>query len=251
MKEDNKKRLEVKRANRSLYNKIKGDYEKIDGRRSEELFSWLRDRLSVLSGSLPQASALLDIGCGSGFVIRAARGLFAAIYGIDISEGILRSMDAGADGLICADADSIPLKDGSVDMVILFSTMHHLYDARSVLKEITRVLRKGGVLYIDHDMEKGFVRRFSLLVRLYRLFSRKEEKYINAGIKRETYELSEFRSEGIDKKELEESIKGAGLDIIESYVHWFGLSSITNRIFGRRKYPLSFAPLLNVVARKD
>lgn len=240
----------VKEANKFLYNKVAGDYERIDGRRSEELFDWLRKRLKELSQGLSKEVRLLDIGCGSGFVIRAGQGIFKKLYGIDISENILQSASQFSDGVICADADFLPFKDESIDMAVLFSALHHFYDFKPILNQIQRVLKAGGILYIDHDLSKGFVERFKLLLKLYRSISRRKAKYLAFGIKEETYDLSEFHSDGIDKQELEHYIKELNFAILESFEHWFGLSKLTNRILNLSRYPLKSAPLLSIVAKK-
>lgn len=247
---DDQEKLRVKEANRLLYNKVAGDYEQIDGRRSEELLDWLRNRLKEFSKGLSGEMRLLDIGCGSGFVIRAAQGIFKKLYGIDISENILKKGSQFADGVICADADFLPLKDESIDMVVLFSTLHHFYDFKPILNQIHRVLKAGGILYIDHDLSKSFAERFKLLLKFYRMVSRRKAKYMAFGIKEETYDLSEFHSDGIDKQELERYIRELDFAILESFDHWFGLSSLTNRILSFRRYSLRSAPLLSIVARK-
>ncbi|MDP2939642.1 MAG: class I SAM-dependent methyltransferase [Candidatus Omnitrophota bacterium] len=245
-----KEKLSVKQANKLLYDTIKDNYEKIDGRRSRNLLSWLRNRLEGLSIIVNEKSVLLDIGCGSGFVIKAAQGLFKRLYGLDISENILKKVSQFADGVICADVDFIPLKDETIDIVVLFSAIHHFYDFRVMLDEIHHVLKKGGILYIDHDLDKRFAKRFKLLLKIYRRVSRRKDKYISAGIDERIYDLAEFHSDGIDKQELEHCLKELGFEIIDSFNHWFGLSRFTNKIFGYKKFCSSSAPLLSIVARK-
>lgn len=247
---DRNKKAEVKEANKLLYNKVADDYEKIDGRRSEKLLFWLRDRLKNISEDFHGETKLLDIGCGSGFVIKAAQGLFDRLYGIDISENILKKASIFADGVICADADFIPLKKESIDVVVLFAAMHHFYDYREMMKEIHRILKQGGILYIDHDMNKKFAKRFRFLLWLYRKWFRRKKKYINAGIDEEIYNLSEFHSEGVGAEETVDYIKRIGFKILETYGHWYGLSKFTNRIFNYKRFSLGNAPLLTIVAKK-
>ena len=157
---DNDKKIEVKEANKLLYNKIADSYESIDRRRSEGLLFWLRDRLKNISKDYYAKGKLFDIGCGSGFVIRAAQGIFDKKYGLDISHKILKKTSIFADGVVCADVDFMPFKRESIDIVVLFSVMHHFYNHREMIKEIHRVLKRGGILYIDHDMNSEFAKRF-------------------------------------------------------------------------------------------
>lgn len=243
--------VKVKEANKLLYNKVAGDYERIDGRRSPELLYWLRGRLAEFAEGLTGQTKLLDIGCGSGFVARAGCGLFQRLYGIDISENILKETSQFTDGVICADADFLPFKDESIDMVVLFSALHHFYDFKVILNQIHRVLKTGGILYIDHDLSKGFAEKFRWLLKFYRMASRRKAKYMASGIEEEIYDLSEFHSDGIDNNELEHYIRELDFEIKESFDHWFGLSSLTNRIFNFRRYSKRSAPLLSIVARKN
>jgi SAM-dependent methyltransferase len=94
---------------------------------------------------------VLDFGCGSGSnsVLLANRG--AHVWGVDISEDLLRlaARRLEASGLpkaaefIVASAHDLPFPDGCIDVVFGIAVLHHL-DLSRVSKEIWRVLRKGG-----------------------------------------------------------------------------------------------------------
>jgi ubiquinone/menaquinone biosynthesis C-methylase UbiE len=45
-----------------------------------------------------------------------------------------------------ASAESLPLPDGSVDMVFMSMVLHHFYDPEQALRECHRVLRRGGTV---------------------------------------------------------------------------------------------------------
>ena len=49
-----------------------------------------------------------------------------------------------------------------------------------MIKEIHRVLKRGGILYIDHDMNSEFAKRFRFFLWIYRKFSGRKKKYIAA-----------------------------------------------------------------------
>ena len=200
-------KFKVKEANKLLYDNISDNYEKIDGRRSAELFHWLNNRLKHLSRDLCKESKLLDIGCGSGFVIRAAQGIFNKLYALDISENILKNVNQAVNGVICRGADFIPLKNDSIDIVVLFAALHHFYDFNAISNVTYRVLKKGGILYIDYDLNSAFAKRFNNLLKLYRNLSRRKNKYLAEGIKEDIYDLSEFHSGGRDREKLESYIK--------------------------------------------
>ena len=50
---------------------------------------------------------------------------------------------------VVADAASLPFKDASVDMLISESTIEHTPDAESAMREMRRVVKPGGLVYIS------------------------------------------------------------------------------------------------------
>ena len=82
------KEMLVKKANKHFYDTIAGDYECIDLRRSPTTLSWLRKKIKKISLQTNNAR-ILDLGCGNGFVSRAAKDLFNSVYGIDISYNVI------------------------------------------------------------------------------------------------------------------------------------------------------------------
>jgi SAM-dependent methyltransferase len=47
--------------------------------------------------------------------------------------------------------DELPFADGSFDIIGAYSVLHHIPDYLFALREMVRVLRPGGLLYIDHE----------------------------------------------------------------------------------------------------
>jgi ubiquinone/menaquinone biosynthesis C-methylase UbiE len=240
----------VREANKIIYNRLADNYEVIDGRRSYDLHIWVRKRLIEISQIIGRGESLLDIGCGTGFVVRAAKGIFTKLYGMDISENILKAISSYGIYPVCADAKEVPFRNESVDVVVLFSVIHHFYDYRPILKETYRVIKPGGVLYIDHDMNKYFFNNFNFFINIYRKLSRKVKIIENNNLK-ELYELSEFHSKGIDSEEVKDCLISLGFKVVNSYYHWYGLSKLTNFVLGERKFfKKEFAPLMRFVAQK-
>lgn len=240
----------VRGANKILYDKLADNYEIIDGRRSEGLHLWVRKRLNEISKMADGGDSLLDIGCGAGFAGRAAKGIFSKLYGMDISVNILKSLFSHGILPVCADAEELCFKTESMDVVVLFSVVHHFYDFRPILSEAYRVLKPHGIIYIDHDMNKRFFRNYRCFINIYRRVSRKERVLGEMKISKELSSLSECQSEGIDSGELREHLISLGFRITKSYSHWYGLSRLTDFVFGKRKFPKGVAPLSLFVAQK-
>ena len=102
----------------------------------------------VLPGT---ASAILDVGCGTGRYSGALASHFGCdVVGIDPSEKMLaEARSKAAAGRVRyerASAESLPLRDGSVDLVFMSMVYHHLDDSARALRECRRVLRPNGKL---------------------------------------------------------------------------------------------------------
>ena len=95
---------------------------------------------------------ILEIGCGTGEYTGRIGKLLpkSKIIGIDISSNVLkiaqRKMKIQNVIFKNASAYNIPLRNNSVDVVCAFYALHHL-NSKKVLKEFSRVLKPGGVLY--------------------------------------------------------------------------------------------------------
>lgn len=100
---------------------IKGEQEKI--------------RRHVCAG-LDNVELALDIGCGNRPVCR-----FKKVISMDFDN--YPNLD------VLGDALRIPFADGAFDLVWLGGVLEHIQDPRQAIKEIHRVLKKGGYLYAE------------------------------------------------------------------------------------------------------
>lgn len=92
----------------------------------------------------------LDLGCGTGYFSRALGQRFSAAEGValDIAEGMLRHAKplGGAQRFIAGDAECLPLRSNSCDLLFSSLALQWCADFPAVLDEARRVLRPGGVL---------------------------------------------------------------------------------------------------------
>lgn len=241
---------QVRQANRRFYDLAAQDYEAIDGRRSQALSRWLTGRLTGLRELAP-GGALLDLGAGAGLVSRCARGVFSRRFALDISSGVLAAHRDAFDGGVCGDVEALPLCDGCLDAIMAFATLHHLYEFEGLVREAARVLRPGGVFCSDHDMDAAFHDRFRLPLALYRRLRGAGARYVRsvAGLTGELYALSEHQEGGIDAGRLAGLLAAAGFEVRLEH-HWYGLTPVTDRLFGASRWPRGLAPLVRVVAVK-
>ncbi|HEY4784864.1 MAG TPA: methyltransferase domain-containing protein, partial [Bacteroidales bacterium] len=96
----------------------------------------------------------VDLGSGRGTdVIRLAGdvGSNGFVYGIDISDGMIKKAFSTAERLGITNVDfihcsleNLRLSNGVADLVISNCTINHATDKQAVWKEIYRILKKGG-----------------------------------------------------------------------------------------------------------
>jgi ubiquinone/menaquinone biosynthesis C-methylase UbiE len=78
------------------------------------------------------------------------------VYGIDISFNALKE-NPFKGRIAVADAQDLPLKDRSVDIVICSDVLEHLNDMKRALREIYRGLNPDGILLIFFLSEAIYV----------------------------------------------------------------------------------------------
>lgn len=88
--------------------------------------------------------ACLEIGCGTGVHAGQVRGLGWSPFGVDLSAGMLRHA-AGRLPIARADAVRLPVRDGGVPAVIAVMVHTDMAEYPVVLREVARVLERGGV----------------------------------------------------------------------------------------------------------
>jgi 2-polyprenyl-6-hydroxyphenyl methylase/3-demethylubiquinone-9 3-methyltransferase len=99
--------------------------------------------------------AVLDLGCGGGFMSEELASRGASVIGVDVSRGAIAiaTRHAAGRGLpiryLVASGEDLPLPSRSVDCVVCVDVLEHVRSLDHVLDEIRRVLRPGGIFLFD------------------------------------------------------------------------------------------------------
>lgn len=110
---------------------------------------------------------ILDVGCGTGFVATVFCPYLtknSKFICLDISQSMLGQCksnlkDKNFQCELIYEIYSglhLPFADNSIDILTLNSVLHHILSTEPFLKEINRVLRKGGYLLIGHESNERF-----------------------------------------------------------------------------------------------
>ena len=136
--------------------------------------------LELAALEVPGPSAVLDVGCGTGRLLRAVEERFpgATLDGVDAAEGMVREaqVHAGAGSHIrfqLGTAERLPFDAAQFDLVFSTMTFHHWADQRQGISEIARVLKPGGRWLLADFIATGPMRLVFSVFRPKRFHERK------------------------------------------------------------------------------
>lgn len=129
----------------------------IEGRLSEKAYRLITDNII-----LNLEDKVLDVGCGTGTVLKRLNDMCPIKgFGIDIEEKMIEQTKSKLPQMDIqkCDCSNTPFENGLFDSVIACMTFHHFYDQMAFAKEMARVLKRGGKLYIVDPKLPGFLRK--------------------------------------------------------------------------------------------
>ncbi len=132
--------------------------DRLESRAKDEVFTNLFDQY-IAKLPIPDTGKVLEIGCGTGAMARALvrkNSFSGTVFGIDQSAAFIEAARrfSAAEGIEerlefnIGDVHALDFADNSFDVVFAHTLISHVTDPHQVLKEIARVLRKGGMLAI-------------------------------------------------------------------------------------------------------
>ncbi len=223
----------------STYNTEQPHYRAENKSRVEKIISDLAEKTG--------GGSLLDIGCGTGFVIDIAKKYFDKVVGIDLTKAMLDEIKPAANVMTyISDSENMQFDDESFDVCTAYSFLHHLPDIEPTMHEVFRILRLGGYLYSDADpnwycfseLEKTAIDKIDVseslrteVVSVHDVASALEEKY---KISADTVSMAEFQTSakgGIKSDWLEDFLRVIGFKSAAAHFTWFlGQGNIMHNI---------------------
>jgi len=101
---------------------------------------------------LNKSIKILDIGVGLGRILQKIKNTFPEkeleLYGIDISIDYLSVAKTKGIEVSCSNIEDLPYKDNFFDIIICTDVLEHVIDLNLSIKEVKRVLKDGGYLFV-------------------------------------------------------------------------------------------------------
>ncbi len=144
-------------------------------------------------GDIPAGGYVLDLGCGSGW-ISYSRFPHLRFVGADQYAHADPASWPSNSWLILADAFHLPFGAATFDAAVCNYVFEHFSDPRSALRELERVIRPGGLLYLSIPRSSGVEDR------LYRFTTKGGghlQRYSFDSFMQMVYQESRFKLEGM------------------------------------------------------
>lgn len=137
---------------------------------------WFAGRREIVAGALerrlPSGASVLDIGCGTGFVVERLGASFDA-WGLEPDAGVRsRASSAIASRILTGSTDDLSALAGRrFDAVLLLDVIEHVDDDAAALRGAARAVADGGLLLVtvpahpwlwsEHDVMNAHRRRYT------------------------------------------------------------------------------------------
>ncbi len=131
---------------------------------------WLRKNSHLKPGAL-----VLEVGCGrgagAGLILKEFQPAVLQAMDLDIemigkAEDYLSPEQVRRISFYVGDVLRLPYKDGVLDVVFAFGVLHHVPDWQAALGEIARVLKSGGIYFLEEiypGLYQNFITKHILL----------------------------------------------------------------------------------------
>ena len=136
---------------KDFFNRVAPEWEELRrGYYDESVINRLND-MKLLKEDM----TVLDLGAGDGYLSRRVAGAVKKVIAVDISAEMLRALakKAAEEGIsniktLEGDACDMPVEDSSIDLLCANMFLHHIEEPELVIKEMKRVLKPGGKVFL-------------------------------------------------------------------------------------------------------
>jgi ubiquinone/menaquinone biosynthesis C-methylase UbiE len=261
---------EVIQANIELHSIMSDDYSTCEPHFRPENIEKVEKNLTEVINSVQSTGKrrLLDLGCGTGFMINIAKKYVDEIYGVDVTQAMLDKVDKSGNckiNLITHDTGSVEVEPESFDVATAYSFLHHLYDIRPTLRTAFNALKKGGKFYADLDPNFYFWEGVNALNRNgdYDVFVTREIEAVtykdediekNFGVKKEIFNDAEYGKNiagGFKEEDVTKQLLELGFSDVKFFYEWYiGQGVFINETAYSKEERYKYADVMNDVLQR-
>jgi SAM-dependent methyltransferase len=119
---------------------------------------------AAIADRRPTGGTHIDVGCGSGTRARELPGGNWRYVGVDVVRhpGFPREGELVTANL---DRDPVPIADGHADVVVSAETIEHVENPRALMRELVRLVRPGGWVFVTTPNQLSVASLLCLLAR--------------------------------------------------------------------------------------
>lgn len=258
---------EVIKANIALHTQMAEQYNTCEPHFRPENVHKVEERLQKIIAEV-KGDKLLDLGCGTGFMINIAKKYVKYIDGVDVTQAMMDKIDKSGNATIRLfnhDTGTFDVVEGNYDLITGYSFLHHLYDINPTLQTAYKGLKKGGKLYCDLDPNFYYWDSINQLDRKgsYDPIIKREIEMVtykdediekNFGVSKDVFNSAEFGKNiagGFKEEDLTSALKTAGFSQVEVFYYWFlGQASLINDSWGTKEERLKYADVMDEVLQR-
>jgi len=133
--------------NQDYYDKFSKIYENKRGQGYHQMIDDLE--ISILNKYINPTDRVLEVGCGTGLILKEVDKKVSKAVGIDLSQGMLEKAKARGLEVYHAEASDMPFEDNSFDLVYSYKVLAHIEAIEKTLYEIKRVLKSDGIAILE------------------------------------------------------------------------------------------------------
>jgi ubiquinone/menaquinone biosynthesis C-methylase UbiE len=243
---DNKYKEAIE-ANIEVHSAMADDYNTVEPHFKPESIKRVLDQIEKIYKDT-SFEKVLDLGCGTGFMIDILAPFAKEITGVDVTQLMLDKVKKPLNtnlklDLINSDTGTVNLKNEYYDLATAYTFLDHLYDMIPTFKNCYNSLKSGGVFYADLSPNAYFWDEIKKLNpqgkydptidrEIKAIYSKDEEIEAQFGVKKSTFTKAEFQKHiegGLREELLKSQLESVGFKNIQFIYHWFiGQSHLIN-----------------------
>lgn len=120
----------------------------------------------ALRHALPFPGTIVDAGCGQGDLWHALAGVAGRYVGLDVVRYAGLPDQSGFEFHACdLNAAPWPVEDGCADAAVAVETIEHVENPRALARELTRLVKPGGLVLITTPNQLSWLSKLSLVLK--------------------------------------------------------------------------------------